>query len=280
MSMDEDLAAPHRRTSDPAHRAGCPTADELFSLLGGSASPAERERLVDHVAGCTACAEEVRLMRSLQPWAEGLAGRLAAPEATGSERHQLRAKGPFPLGGGGLEKGEGQDGGGPREGNLDGGSPHLGPPPVPTLPLPEGGRPHPRTRSRLLPLALAAALLAAVIGTGIVLRRDVIAPPDSTVLRGAQTEEVSPAPDAVLQEPPGELEWAPQPGATGYRPQILDEEANRLWEGAVLAEPKAAIPAEARSRLRPGASYFWIVEVEGPARRRQLGPYWFRLADR
>ena len=113
MSTDEDLSALHRRTAEPAHRAACPTADDLFSLVSEAAAPEQRERLVDHVAGCTACAEEVRLMRSLKPWSEEVAGRLAplAP-AAGSAHPQLRAKGLFPLGGGGLEKGEGQDGGG------------------------------------------------------------------------------------------------------------------------------------------------------------------------
>ncbi|HYG65030.1 MAG TPA: hypothetical protein VEL74_20780 [Thermoanaerobaculia bacterium] len=218
MSTDEDLAALHRRTSDPAHRAGCPAPGALLPLVSGSAAPAERERLVDHVAGCTACAEEVRLMRSLRPWSEGLARRL------------------------------------------------------------EGGEPR-RMGRRLLPLSLAAALLAAVVGSAFVLRWDLLVPPDAGRLRSAPAERVSPAPDAVLQEVPAELAWEPQTGATGYRLRIFDEEANRLWEGAILSETKGAIPPEARSRLRPGASYFWTVEVEGPARRRELGPYWFRLAD-
>src|SRR5689334_25337773 len=79
MSTDEDLGTIHRRASEPTHRGACPTAAELFALLDGSAAPAERERLVDHVGGCTACAEEVRLMRSLGPWAEEAARRLEAP---------------------------------------------------------------------------------------------------------------------------------------------------------------------------------------------------------
>lgn len=228
MNGDPDLEALHRRSTAPADRAGCPSAEALFSLVDPAASldPAERERLVDHVAACSACAEELRLMRSLGPWSESLAARL-------------------------TEAGE-----------------------APRVPPPRALR----ARRRLFrPLALAA-VLAAAVGGAVLLRQNLpLLPTTPEVERGAAAAEVSPEPDSVLQAPPETLRWAAQAGAVRYRVKLYDEEANLLWNGPASRQPRVPLPPAVRNRLHPGAAYFWVVEVEGPVQRRQLGAFWFRL---
>src|SRR5688500_4880123 len=90
---DDDLKAVYRRSSHPLDRTDCPSADQLFAFATGAAGAPERERLADHVAGCGACAEEVRLIRSLEPWSEGLARRLGeAPRNVGPARSRWRRR--------------------------------------------------------------------------------------------------------------------------------------------------------------------------------------------
>jgi hypothetical protein len=126
-------------------------------------------------------------------------------------------------------------------------------------------------------LWLTAAAAAAVIAAGAVVR---LGWPDRPAdeLRGPEAaRSIAPAPDAVLTAPPAELAWAAEPGAEGYRVRLFDARAERLWEGERTASTSQLLPAEVQRRLTPGAAYFWVVEVEGPADRRRLGPFWFQL---
>jgi hypothetical protein len=91
-------------------------------------------------------------------------------------------------------------------------------------------------------------------------------------------DRVVPAPDLELTEAPTHLAWPPQAGATGYRVVIFDARAERLWESPLLVGPELDVPPEARAVLRTGATYLWLVEVEGQAARRELGPYRFTLS--
>jgi hypothetical protein len=130
--------------------------------------------------------------------------------------------------------------------------------------------PERRRSRRLLPsLALAAATVLA-IGAGVWLLTPPALPPGD-VVRGAE-DEVAPAPGSELAEAPARLTWAPQPGAESYRVVLFDARAERLWESGPLAAAEVVLPPEARAQRRPGATYLWLVEVEGPAARRELGP--------
>jgi hypothetical protein len=224
---DDDLKVAYQRSSHPLDRADCPTADQLFAFATGAAGAPERERLADHVAGCGACAEEVRLIRSLEPWSEGLARRLGeAPRSIRPARSRWFRR------------------------------PSVG-------------------------LALAAVLALAVVGGELLTRAHRVPVPDDSGVRGSSAEpSVSPPPDAVLQQPPERFAWPLQPGATSYRLRLFDEEASLLWESPAVAQPGADFPETESAVLRPGASYFWVVEVEGQVRRRQLGPWWFRVEGR
>lgn len=129
-------------------------------------------------------------------------------------------------------------------------------------------------------VAAAAAGLAAVLAVALVWLPRTPAPagPDPAVRRDAAPElSVHPADGAVLAEPPERLAWPPQPGATGYSARLYDASAEPLWEGPWTRAAEVELPAEARERMLPGAAYFWVVAVDGPAVPRRLGPCWFEL---
>ena len=136
-------------------------------------------------------------------------------------------------------------------------------------------------RSRLAPrLALAATLLMA-LAAGVWLVRvasTLDATRDAEALRGGDEEHVAPGPGSELVAPPERLAWPPQPGASGYRVTLFDARALRIWESTPIAEPQLVLPPEALDELHAGEGYLWLVEVEGPASRRELGPYGFRLS--
>ena len=138
-----------------------------------------------------------------------------------------------------------------------------------------------RGRSRFAPrLALAASLLVA-LAAGVWLVRvasTLDATRDAEALRGSDEEHVAPRPGSELDAPPARLAWPPQPGASGYRVTLFDARALRIWESPSIGEPQLMLPPEALDELHAGEEYLWLVEVEGPASRRELGPYGFRLA--
>jgi hypothetical protein len=135
-------------------------------------------------------------------------------------------------------------------------------------------RVRPRSRPLLPTLALAATTLL-VIGAGVWFATLQPGPTGDAVRGGGG---VFPAPAVELAEPPTRLAWPPHAGATGYRVTIFDERAERLWQSPRLGGAQLDLPPEARAVLHPGATYLWLVEVEGQAARRELGPYRFTLS--
>jgi hypothetical protein len=82
MTTDEgELARRYRQATAAASRRDCPSGETLARAAAGDLSPAEREQVVDHLAGCSDCAEEYRLATSLEPW--------AADAGTGTGRQRI-----------------------------------------------------------------------------------------------------------------------------------------------------------------------------------------------
>jgi hypothetical protein len=134
-------------------------------------------------------------------------------------------------------------------------------------PMPEVAR---ASRRPWLGAGLAAAL---TLGVGMLAFRPQ-GPTDE--VRGGLAS-TRPADAAVLEAPPVELAWPPELGARGYRVKLFQGDGRLAWESATLTAPPASVPSDVRERVRRGGSWYWTVEVEGPARRRRLGPFWFRL---
>ncbi|HYG62675.1 MAG TPA: AMP-binding protein, partial [Thermoanaerobaculia bacterium] len=170
-------------------------------------------------------------------------GRSAVPSLPAN----LLAEGPFPLGGGGLGQGEGQDGGRLREGNLDGGHPHVGPPPAPTRPLPGGGSPLPWLRA-------AAARLLGMAPEAVALDR----PLTGLGLDSLSAVELKGQAEAAL--------GVELPLADLLQGASLGELAERLEAGAPLEEmpPLRPLPREGDQPVSFGQRSLWFLERLAP----------------
>ncbi|HEY3129599.1 MAG TPA: hypothetical protein VGL91_09075 [Acidobacteriota bacterium] len=60
-------------------RANCLGEDELARAAMGALNRPERDRVADHLAACSECVEEFRLIRWLQPWPEQVAATAGDP---------------------------------------------------------------------------------------------------------------------------------------------------------------------------------------------------------
>jgi hypothetical protein len=136
-------------------------------------------------------------------------------------------------------------------------------------PMPEITR-RPVRRRPWLRAGLAAALL---VGVATLASRHE-GPVDG--VRGALVAAV-PADGVVLETAPTELSWPPELGARGYRVKLFQGDGQPAWESETLAAASTPVPGAVREQVAAGGSWYWTVEVEGPAQRRRLGPFWFRL---
>ncbi len=134
-----------------------------------------------------------------------------------------------------------------------------------------------RWQSWVVPIAAAAALvIVAYFVAGPVLAPTVT--PDTTV-RGTDLKEVIPEHRSTLTDVPRQFQWPAQTGATGYRVTLRDANADKVWATGSLTGNETTLPHDIRTRLEPGTTYLWTVDVEGPAVQATLGPYWFQVAQ-
>jgi hypothetical protein len=77
----------HLRESEPARgREGCLSSGVLADAAAGTLSRAEAAAAADHLAACSACAEEYRLIAPLREWAEDAAARIEGRPPRGRRR--------------------------------------------------------------------------------------------------------------------------------------------------------------------------------------------------
>ena len=130
----------------------------------------------------------------------------------------------------------------------------------------------------------AAALVFLALGITRFLPQVMGTSPGVSPVRGGQhssvaVEGLSPVDGAVLERPPAELRWPEQTGASGYRVRLFDALAVPLWASDSRDDARIEIPATVAERLEPGSAYFWVVRVLGRSERRELGPFWFEVAE-
>src|SRR5262245_23962068 len=75
----------------------CPPTDVLVAAASPNWERATRERVADHVAGCARCAEELRIIQALQPWAVQNAALVSGDEAAVKRRKPATARWPGPV---------------------------------------------------------------------------------------------------------------------------------------------------------------------------------------
>lgn len=76
--------------------------------------------------------------------------------------------------------------------------------------------------------------------------------------RSARLGNLTPA--GELAQAPNELRWDAVPGATHYRVQIAEVDAQPVW-GASTTEPRAVLPPHVVAQFAPGKSLLWSVEA-------------------
>jgi TolA-binding protein len=80
MTEAELKALYQAHTTRTAARASCPPSDDLVAMVAGTPSQAARERIADHLITCSDCAQEFRLVRSLDT--QSAAAPVARPART------------------------------------------------------------------------------------------------------------------------------------------------------------------------------------------------------
>lgn len=89
-ASDDELQATWQEGHANRPRSGCLAPEQLMRLVLREGIGPEREAAADHLSACTACAQEYRLLRELQPWARSAAARLG-PGASASVVKPARA---------------------------------------------------------------------------------------------------------------------------------------------------------------------------------------------
>ena len=131
------------------------------------------------------------------------------------------------------------------------------------------------TRRRWFSLAAAAAALAAI---AVLVARS--SGPSASAERGRplQTAGVDPADGAVLSSVPGRFAWPASHPGDAYRLRLFRDSGDLVWDSGRLSDNSANLPEDVRAALPPGQSYYWAVEVAGPAAATRIGPFSFRIA--
>jgi uncharacterized protein (UPF0216 family) len=79
----EDLKALYQEGTARSARVDCLSAETMMRVATGDVSEEERGRVADHLATCSDCAWEFRLVQTLKPWAEEAGQALAASAEPG-----------------------------------------------------------------------------------------------------------------------------------------------------------------------------------------------------
>lgn len=259
-------------------------SQQLPAYVQGRLSPEPRAVIVEHVAGCRACAEELadlqRLAQAIERHgavlfedhldAEGLVTYASEPELMDArqrehlERHLelcdpcrqeyeilLRV----------------------NETLLVAEAPTASEAPVSQVESArrDGGTMLPaRLAARLglsaqrwwRPLALAAVVLAAV-GSLLTVYYVQQQPPAESYRGGRDSSAIEArSPRGPIADLPGALVWEPVGEAKSYRVALYNSVLEKIWQSGQIVTPSVELPPEVRDQLRPGQRYFWQVTAE------------------
>jgi hypothetical protein len=226
-SDDGELHLLNRATGTGTGGA-CPSPDDLVRTILGQLEPAERGRIVAHLVQCEDCSCELRLIRTLRPWAESAAAGL---ESAG----------------------------------LPAGGRPAGPRLVWAAPPPAAAAAVSASRRRAAALLLAACV---ALAAGLDLQQwgRLAAPEADTHRTAILPAGVAPRDGATLRTAPERFTWDSAAPAGPARLVLYDGAMNRLWESPALAQSWAELPPEVRGRLQPGRRYYWAVMPAGASR--------------
>lgn len=138
--------------------------------------------------------------------------------------------------------------------------------------IPIGGHPARPRAGRPMPWALAAVLVAGFAIILLLPKRSTS--PDMPVRSLAMAGDVEPRTAARMKEAPTRFAWAGMPNARGYRVEIYDDHAEKLWESPLIAETHLEVPESLRIQLQTG-TFLWRVRTEGSGV--EIGPFHFTV---
>lgn len=98
MKLTKDgLSKVHQESTSRIARGGsdCPSSELLASAAVGQLAETERERVAEHIAGCSDCAEEYRLIAPLEDWAKRAARK--PRETTGETKTMIELPAALPM---------------------------------------------------------------------------------------------------------------------------------------------------------------------------------------
>ena len=199
--------------------------DELASLMAGPLDAEERGALVDRLLADTEAVRTLQELRDLDSWSRKTANALIGVEAVNNTDARASRRPFF---------------------SRASSSRH-----------PWSSRPH--------LLALAATVLLAM-GLAFVLPR-LEGPPQTTTRRAALQPEVmyEPADGARLKQAPELFRWTFSESAAtdeDVRMLLFDENTELLWRSPRTRDHQVRLPAEWKSRLDAGGTFFWRLSID------------------
>jgi hypothetical protein len=229
-----------RQTARPApERTSCPTGETLVRAFAGQLNQAEDEIVTNHLIVCSDCAQEYRLLHSLHPLAEQLAG--TPSESADAEKAAVA--------------------------------------PAAWLARIRARWEQLAWAPQWRAAVLVATVAVAVGGSVALWQWERSGEPTPQYRGELSLmTNVEPSHQAVLDQAPRQLVWPAVQSAERYQVVLYDAELTVIWESPRVASTSVILPEPERQQLRRGQRYYWRVIVVSGIDHRQSKLFQFSLA--
>jgi hypothetical protein len=226
----------------PSSREGCPPAENIFSVFDKSTSPADKEKIIDHVTGCSFCLQEFELMQGFVREEEKEVRDIASYLRTKDGSTRIPGK---------------------RSKILE---------------ILLGSKVQARALWRLA----AASLFVIIIITGLFLiGTKTFFRTSEDRERGRlprQVHLISPIRGQKI-ETPLLFRWEETPNAEYYQLEIFDESLLPIWKGSRIEGVYFELPPQAADLIKQNTVYFWTITawlIDGTKRESPLEEFTLR----
>jgi len=219
----------------PSSREECPLAETIFKVFDKSASPPDKEKVIDHVTRCSYCLQEFELFLDFSRGEENAVGEIASHIKAKDKSIRIPSKRPKIL------------------------EVLLGP------------RDQPRPLWRWAGRALLVLVITSLCLIGIKVRFRTPEDRERGRLPG-QVRLISPVRGQKI-ETPQLFRWEAIPSAEYYQLEIYDESLLPLWKSPRIELVTYELPPEAIKILEKSKAYFWTITawlVDGTRREAPL----------